>query len=211
MPDQELEALPVSALNQLLYCERRCALIHIEGVFTENAFTLEGRILHETADTPGYEVRQGVRTVRALPLYSRRLGMIGKADIVEFHQEPGAKPRPCPVDYKRGKRTRWDNDDVQLCAQALCLEEMLSRPVPSGAIFHAASKRRRDVDFTPELRAGTEQAVHRLRALIDSRRVPPAQLTPRCEGCSLHELCLPELARAAPRAASLARSLFLAD
>ncbi len=142
-------------MNHLLFCERRCALIHIEGVFQENAYTLEGRLRHEGADTPGYETRSGVRAVRALPLYSRRLGLAGRADIVEFHPRPEGGERPCPVDYKRGKRNRWENDDVQLCAQGLCLEEMLSVDVPRGAIFHAASKRRREVEFSRELRETT--------------------------------------------------------
>ena len=152
---EELEPLPLSALNHLLYCERRCALIHIEGVFEENAFTLEGSLRHEAADTPGYETRSGVRAVRALPLYSRRLGLSGRADIVEFSRAPGGRELPCPIDYKRGARRRWENDDVQLCAQALCLEEMLGVEVPRGAIFHAASKRRREVEFAPQLREAT--------------------------------------------------------
>src|SRR6266851_4889275 len=149
MAEEEIEPLALSALNHLLFCERRCALIHIEGVFVENAFTLQGGLLHEAADTPGYETRSEVRVVRALPLYSRRLGLSGKADIVEFTGQRGGGT-PCPVDYKRGARRRWDNDDVQLCAQAICLEEMLKVDVPRGAIFHAASKRRREVEFTKE-------------------------------------------------------------
>lgn len=215
MPDNlELEAaeddepLPLSALNHLLYCERRCALIHIEGVFVENAFTLEGRLLHDAADTPGYETRPPVRAVRALPLYSRRLGLIGKADIVEFIRAPGGAELPCPVDYKRGRRSRWDNDDVQLCAQGLCLEEMLGVHVPAGAIFHAASRRRRHVEFTPDLRRLTEEASRRLHDLVRSRHVPPAVLLPKCEGCSLKSICMPELFHRAPTVAAERRKLF---
>lgn len=189
----ELEPLPLSALNHLTYCERRCALIHIEGVFEENAFTLEGSLRHETTDTPGYETRAGVRAVRALPLYSRRLGLSGKADIVEFSRLPGGREQPCPVDYKRGRRRRWHNDDVQLCAQALCLEEMLGVKVPRGAIFHAASRRRREVEFTDGLREVTAQAARRLHELVRERRIPAAVLLPKCEGCSLKGVCLPEL------------------
>jgi CRISPR-associated exonuclease Cas4 len=200
---EEVEPLPLSALNHLLYCERRCALIHIEGVFVENAFTLQGGLLHETADTPGYETRSGVRVVRALPLYSRRLGLSGKADIVEF-----TRATPCPVDYKRGARRRWDNDDVQLCAQALCLEEMLRVEVPSGAIFHAASKRRREVEFTAELRVATIRAVARLHELIRLARIPAAVLKPQCEGCSLKAICLPELAERAEIVRAAGRHLF---
>jgi CRISPR-associated exonuclease Cas4 len=205
---EEGEPLPVSALNHLLYCERRCALIHIEGVFVENAFTLEGRFEHETADTPGYETRAGVRVVRALPIYSRRLGLAGKADIVEFRPRPGGGETPCPVDYKRGKRTRWENDDVQLCAQALCLEEMFGTQTPCGAIFHAASKRRREVQFTGELRRTTLEAVERLRGLIGSGRIPEARLSPQCDGCSLREACLPELSERTAEVAEAGRALF---
>lgn len=185
--------IPVSAINHFLFCERRCALIHVEGVFQENAHTLEGAFLHERADTPGVENRPGVRIVRALPLFSRRLGLTGKADIVEFHKQPDGSEVPLPVDYKRGPRRKWDNDDAQLCAQALCLEEMLATPVPAGAIFHAASKRRREVPFTPELRAMTETAIKHVRVLIASGRVPPAVLKPRCDGCSLRGVCMPEI------------------
>ncbi|MGH9674690.1 MAG: CRISPR-associated protein Cas4 [Bryobacteraceae bacterium] len=182
-------------MNHLLYCERRCALIHIEGVFVENVYTIEGTLIHQAADTPGYESAGG-RVVRALPLYSKRFRLTGKADIVEFRDGV-----PYPVDYKRGKRKKWTNDDVQLCAQALCLEEMLRVTVPRGAIFHAQSRRRREVEFTPSLRAETSSAIERLHKLIISRFTPPAELKPQCEGCSLHEVCLPELATFQPTAA----------
>jgi CRISPR-associated exonuclease Cas4 len=205
---EELEPLPLSALNHLLYCERRCALIHIEGVFAENAFTLQGTLLHETADTPGYSTQSGVRVVRALPLYSRRLGLSGKADIVEFSRGPGVRQTPCPVDYKRGARRRWENDDVQLCAQALCLEEMLGVEVPRGAIFHAASKRRREVEFTDRLREATVQAARRLHELVRQARIPPAVLMPQCEGCSLRGICMPELSQRAGMVRAASRGLF---
>jgi CRISPR-associated exonuclease Cas4 len=205
---EELEPLPLSALNHLLYCERRCALIHIEGVFEENAFTLEGSLRHEAADTPGYETRSGVRAVRALPLYSRRLGLSGRADIVEFSRAPGGRESPSPIDYKRGARRRWENDDVQLCAQALCLEEMLGLEVLRGAIFHAASKRRREVEFGPQLREATEQAAQRLHQLVRRARIPPAVLKPQCEGCSLKGICMPELSQRAEMVRTATRGLF---
>jgi len=211
MAAEELDPLPVSALNHLLFCERRCALIHVEGVFVENASTLEGRYGHETADTPGYETRAGIRVVRALPIYSRRLGLAGKADIVEFRPTPGGGEVPCPVDYKHGKKSRWENDDVQLCAQALCLEEMFSTQVPSGAVFHAASKRRREIEFTRGLRETTVKAVGRLRELVQQGRVPRAVLLPKCDGCSLKDLCLPELEHRSGAVASARRALFDAD
>jgi CRISPR-associated exonuclease Cas4 len=180
--------IPLSALNHFLYCPRRCGLIHVEGLFIENASTVEGQLRHETADTPGYESQPGVRVLRALPLFAHRLGLIGKADIVEFHGS-----RPFPVEYKRGKRKQWDNDDVQLCAQAFCLEEMFQVEVPKGAVFHASSRRRRDVIFAPPLRKQTEIAILAVRQLISSSAVPLPYLKPQCEGCSLHGACLPEL------------------
>jgi CRISPR-associated exonuclease Cas4 len=202
--DGELDStrLPLSALNHLVFCERRCALIHIEGVFIQNAFTVEGTFAHEAADLSGYEVKEGRRVVHALPLWSARLNLSGKADIVELIPVAELIPKsggsavefiPFPVEYKRGRRNRWQNDDIQLCAQALCLEEMFGTPVPAGAIFHVSSKRRRDVEFTPELRNQTESAVLRLHELIASRHIPQAVLLPKCEGCSLHESCMPEL------------------
>jgi len=200
--------LPLSALNHLVFCERRCALIHIEGVFVENAFTIEGNFVHEAADLSGYEVKEGVRVLHALPLWSTRLRLSGKADIVELLPNPGGSETPFPVEYKRGRRNRWLNDDVQLCAQALCLEEMLRVPVPRGVIFHASSKRRREVEFTPLVRGQTEAAVLRLHELVASARIPPAVLMPKCEGCSLHEVCMPELSMRRTEIESAGAQLF---
>lgn len=180
--------IPLSALNHFLYCPRRCGLIHVEGLFIQNAFTVEGQLRHETADTPGYESQPGVRVLRALPLFAHRLGLIGKADIVEFHGN-----RPFPIEYKRGKKKQWDNDDVQLCAQALCLEEMFQLEVPKGAVYHASSRRRREVAFTPSLRDQTADAIFAVRKLVSASAVPLPRLKPQCEGCSLHSTCLPEL------------------
>ena len=197
MPDDD-EVL-LSALNHFLYCERRCALIHVEGIFRQNAFTTEGTLHHEEADTPGYESQPGARVVRALPLFSGELGLSGTADIVEFRGRT-----PFPVEYKRGKRKQWSNDDVQLCGQALCLEEMFGVEVPAGAIFHAASKRRREVRFTNDVRERTRAAVKAVRELLRQRIVPPARLKPQCDGCSLRPDCLPELnAAAVTRAARM--------
>lgn len=188
------EPVLLSALNQFLYCPRRCALIHVEGVFNENAFTLEGRFLHDQADTPGVENRPGVRVVRALPLFSKRLELTGKADVVEFHRMNNGGEIPLPVEYKRGPRRKWDNDDAQLCAQAFCLEDMIGVSVPRGAIYHAASKRRREVEFTAELRELTTRTIENVRLMVSAGRVPSAELKPRCQGCSLRTFCLPETA-----------------
>ncbi len=192
MPEEVL----LSALNHYLYCDRRAALIHIEGIFRQNASTVEGSLRHEAADTPGYENRPGVRVLRALPVFSLTLGLSGTADIVEFHQGV-----PYPVEYKRGKRRAWDNDDVQLCGQALCLEEMFEREVPAGAIFHASSRRRREVAFGAGLRRQTLQAVQDLRRLLENQQLPPTRVKPQCDGCSLRPDCLPELDDRAVRSA----------
>lgn len=209
--DVEDALLPLSALNHLVFCERRCALIHVEGVFVENAYTIEGTLAHEAADLSGYEIKAGVRVTHALPLRSIRLKLTGKADIVEFRPNPGGSEVPFPVDYKRGHRNRWQNDDIQLCAQALCLEEMLLVGVPRGAIFHASSKRRREVAFTPQLRAQTEAAALRLHALIASRAIPAAVLLPKCEGCSLHAICMPELSLREAAIETAAADMFQTD
>ncbi len=211
------DLVPLSALNALLYCDRRAALRHLDGLFVHNEHTRRGDSLHRRADRAGFERRKGVRTERGLWVASRRLGLYGRADLVEFRREPGRR-RPgepavevaFPVEYKRGKARRWDNDDVQLCAQALCLEEMIGRPVPEGAVFHAVSKKRREVPFTAELRAETEAAVARLHALLGSGRVPPAVLKPQCRGCSLRGHCLPEAFGHPDRVAALGRDLFSA-
>ncbi len=211
------DLVPLSALNALLYCDRRAALRHLDGLYVHNEHTRRGDSLHRRADRPGFEKRKGTRTERGLWIASRRLGLYGRADLVEFRRDPGRK-RPgvspaetaYPVEYKRGKARRWNNDDVQLCAQALCLEEMLGRPVPGGSIYHAVSKKRRDVAFTPELRAETEAAVARLHALLASGRIPAPVLKPQCRGCSLRGHCLPEAFANPARVAAMGRGLFSA-
>jgi CRISPR-associated exonuclease Cas4 len=183
------ERVLISALNEYVYCPRRCAFKHVEGVFTPNAHTLSGTLDHENADRPGYETREGVKVLRALPLSNVRLGLSGRADWVEI----GEDGTPYPVEMKHGRRRSWDNDDIQLCAQALCLEEMLGRPCPAGAIYHSQSRRRREVFFDKVIRDKTEEVVRGTRALLQERRIPAAVLTPRCDGCSLRAQCLPEV------------------
>jgi CRISPR-associated exonuclease Cas4 len=193
------EPLILSALNDFLYCPRRCALHRIEGLWHANAYTVAGELAHQAADDPGYRqtldaAGGALRVERALPLYCRKLNLVGKADIVEFHADPAGGPAiPMPVDYKLGPRRKWDNDDVQLCAQAICLEEMFAVPVPAGAVYHVASRRRRAVDFTPPLRLLTLRTIEDVRDLLAAGAVPPAELRPQCEGCSMHGVCLPEL------------------
>ncbi len=185
--------LPISALQHLLFCERQCALIHIEGLWAENRLTVEGRHLHDKAhDGPG-EIRSGVRIARGLALRSFRLGLVGKADVVEFHADRALPTgRPFPVEYKRGRPKQHQADKVQLCAQGLCLEEMLGTTIPAGALFYGRTRRRMDVPFDAPLRRLTEDAASRLHALISSGRTPAAVREPKCESCSLLHLCLPE-------------------
>lgn len=189
-----MDTISLSLLNDFVYCPRRAALKAIEGVRSGNVHTVRGDIVHEHTDLAGYEVVRGTKLLRALPVCSTRLGLNGKCDIVE--QRPDGTLYP--VEFKIGKRRRWENDDAQLCAQALCLEEMFSGIVRGGAVFHADSKRRREVEFTPELRAATEAAIGALRRMIESGAVPAAELKPQCDGCSLREICLPEMAGAKP-------------
>lgn len=185
--------LPISALQHLLFCERQCALIHIEGLWAENRLTVEGRHLHDKAHEGRSETRAGVRIARGLALRSFRLGLVGKADVVEFHTDPEASAvRALPVEYKRGRPKKHDADKVQLCAQALCLEEMLRTVVPDGALYYGRTRRRLDVTFDQELRRLTEETSRRLHELIASRRTPRAIREPKCDRCSLLTLCLPE-------------------
>jgi CRISPR-associated exonuclease Cas4 len=191
---------PLSAVNQYLYCPRRAYLIHAEGIFVDNEHTLLGDQAHEHVDFPGYEQRAGWTLLRALPLYSDRLGLSGKADLVEVRRAPGGESiaELRPVEYKKGPKRRFDNDDAQLCAQAFCLEEMFGLGIEAGSIYHASSQKRRDVCFDELLRGKTRETITALRRLIETREMPPAELRPQCEGCSLHEICLPEAA-ARPR------------
>ena len=199
-----MDHLPLSLLNDYLYCERRAALKTVEGVRSANAHTAKGDIVHDHADLPGYEVAKGVTLLRALPVWSDVLGLSGKCDIVEQR----ADGTLFPVEYKSGKRRQWNNDDVQLCAQALCLEEMMGTAIPGGAVFHADSKRRREVPFTPELRALTHQTITALHELAAGGTVPPAVFKPSCEHCSLFDICLPRATSDAKRAARLSARLF---
>jgi CRISPR-associated exonuclease Cas4 len=180
------DTLPLSGLQHLAFCPRQWALIHLEQVWVENVRTAEGRLLHERADLPGAQRRAEVRTVRGMWLRSERLRLTGQADIVEF------RPEPYPVEYKRGKSKPNDCDTVQLCAQALCLEEMLQTTISRGAIFYGSPRRRLEVDFTPALRARTEALTASMHNLYRSRETPAAVPGPYCRNCSLINVCLPQ-------------------
>ena len=190
---QELDdPIPLSALQHAVYCLRQAALIHIEWLWAENRFTAEGRVLHEVPHEPANRKRGQIRRVMALPLACRRLNLVGVADLVEFHA--GADGEIAyPVEYKRGKAKLHRADEVQLCAQGLCLEEMTDKPVPEGALFYATTKRRVAVSFDAELRRLTEEAASQFGALFVAGRTPPAiYRADRCRACSLLELCRPK-------------------
>lgn len=175
----------MSGLQHLAFCPRQWALIHLEQAWAENRLTAEGRLLHERADLPGQSRRANLRTVRGMQLGSVRLRLSGRADIVEF------RPEPFPVEYKRGKRKPTDCDLVQLCAQALCLEEMLGVPVTEGAIFYGEPRRRIDVEFSPALRDRTEVLAATMHRLYAAHETPPALPAKHCARCSLIDVCLP--------------------
>jgi CRISPR-associated exonuclease Cas4 len=190
-PADSREPLPISALNHLLYCERRVALVHLEQVWANNRFTAEGNVLHEIAHSGADESQRGVRITRALPLVSIIHGMSGEADVVEFHKNG----KIVPIEYKRGKPKLHRADEVQLCAQALCLEEMLNVTISSGCLFYGETRRRTTVAFDEELRAVTIQAIERLHELIASRMTPLAVREKKCDKCSLIEICMPDAMR----------------
>ena len=191
MEYSEADFIPLSALQHYLYCPRQCALIHLEQVWTENAHTAEGRLLHEKADSGKTETRGDVKTVTGLLLRSTKLGLSGKADVVEFHCKEGAW-LPYPVEYKRGRPKKHDADRAQLCAQAMCLEEMLGLPVLEGALFYGKTRRRQAVTFAAELREQVRQTALDVHEMLRRGTTPLPVVDERCAACSLSEDCLPE-------------------
>lgn len=203
----EDDLIPLSALQHLLFCERQCALIHIEQMWSENLFTAEGRAMHEKVDTDSHEYRGDFRIEYGSPLRSLSLGLSGKADVVEFHKK-GNKWTPYPVEYKRGKAKKNNCDKVQLCAQAVCLEEMLSIEIPGGALFYGKTRRRQDVLFDNALRMKTEETAKRLHKLIESRITPKPVYSEKCKTCSLLNLCMPKTCGGQRSAAEYLMSAF---
>jgi CRISPR-associated exonuclease Cas4 len=187
------DLIPLSALQHYLYCPRQCALIHVEQAWAENRFTAEGRVLHEATSEIGHEKRRGVRVVTAMPLVSRRLGVSGIADLVEMHKTEVGHWRPFPVEYKRGKPKKHRADEVQLCAQAIALEEMFDVTLTDGALFYGETRRRITVSIDVGLRDLTAQIALQTRALLAGTQTPAAQFEARkCNACSLVELCQPK-------------------
>ncbi|MDZ7586037.1 MAG: CRISPR-associated protein Cas4 [Thiobacillus sp.] len=203
----ETDPIPLSALQHWAYCPRQCGLIHLEQAFADNIHTARGQAVHHLVDTPGYEIKSGVRVERALPLWSDRLSLIGKADLVEFHLDGSVYP----VEFKHGAKRQKLHDDLQLAAQAMCLEDMLGRPVPKGAIFHASSHRRREVAITPELRQLVIETAEAIRAMLASAKLPPPVNDSRCKECSLKEICQPEALAERARLKRLCGELFNAQ
>lgn len=189
----ESEYIMLSALQHFMFCPRQCALIHIEQQWAENRYTAEGKVLHERADSNKSEWQGEVRIVRSLPLCSQRLGLSGQADVVEFHGDG----RVYPVEYKRGKPKQDHCDEVQLCAQALCLEEMLCVQIECGALFYGQRRRRKEIRFDSPLRNLTGDVVAKTHQLLAGRKTPQAQYENKCDACSLYSLCLPKSCGAA--------------
>lgn len=190
----------LSALQHYLFCPRQCAMIHLEQTWDDNSLTMQGNILHERVHDSKREKRGDVITSYGLRLASTRLGLSGQADVVEFHKsESGCslpntrgKWQPFPVEYKRGRPKKDNCDTVQLCAQALCLEEMLDCRIPCGALYYGKERRRKDVLFDQSLRDETERCVTETHALLNSGTTPPPVADKRCGRCSLKERCLPD-------------------
>jgi CRISPR-associated exonuclease Cas4 len=178
--------IPISALNQYTFCPRRCWYMHVAHEFFDNAHTVEGTLLHERADSGEATRRGDLWQVRSVYLYSARYGLSGKADLIE--EQSG---EIYPVEYKKGRRGDWGNDQIQLCAQALALEEMLGREIPRGFLYYAATGRRQEVRFTEELRRETVETIAKVQELLRSGPRPPAFYMPKCKGCSLYRVCLP--------------------
>jgi CRISPR-associated exonuclease Cas4 len=198
--DESSDPIAISALQHWGYCPRQCALIHQEQAFADNLHTARGQAVHRLVDLPGDVNKAGIKIERALPLWSERLGLIGKADLVEVHPD-GTR---FPVEFKHGRKRRALHDDLQLAAQAICLEEMLGRAIPKGAIYHASSRRRREVEISSTLRDKVAETVAAIRAMLEAERLPPPANDARCPACSLIEICQPALvANYAQRVADL--------
>lgn len=204
--NEDIEPVMISALEHYSYCPRQCALIHIEQIFDENIYTLKGHMAHERVDQAMMRNEDDVRIERGLPLWSQRLGLTGKADVVEFHDTV-----PYPVEYKLGKQRKWQHEAIQVCAQALCLEEMTGCSVPKGAIYYCSSRVRREIVFDTQLRETVVQVAEEVRTILKRMVLPPAVNDQRCEKCSLVESCLPSIVAKPGRWQSYRAALFIPE
>ena len=196
------DLLPLSGIQHFLFCRRQWALIHIEQQWKENALTAEGRIMHQRADNPFFtETRKGVVIARSVPVASYRLGLSGVCDVVEFTASPdGVKlPNrdglylPSPIEYKRGREKHDHSDETQLCAQALCLEEMLSTTIPRGFLFYGETRHRVEIPFTVELRVLVKEMSDEMHNYFSRGYTPRVKPSKACRSCSLADICLPVL------------------
>lgn len=188
----EDEFIQLSSLQHYMFCPRQCGLIHVHGLWTENRLTARGRVLHERVDSGEEETRGDEHIVRSLNVYSREYGLSGRADVVEFRNERGSVV-PFPVEYKVGKPKPDDRDTVQLCAQAMCLEEMLGVTVPEAAMFYGKTRHRVRVDMDDDLRCKTISAIRSVHEMVEKREVPAGAYGKKCDTCSLYEDCMPKL------------------
>lgn len=187
---QDTRLIPLSALQHYAFCPRQCALIHNEQAWSENWLTAQGQQLHQRVDHGLPESRKGIRYERGVEVSAPQLGLIGKLDLLEIEIDSGA----CfPVEYKRGKPKQDPIDEIQLCAQALCLEEMLNISVPYGALWYWQTRHRHQIEFTDELRQQTDEIIKSTRSLLESGKTPKAKYEKKCQACSLYELCNPKL------------------
>ena len=196
------DLLPISGIQHFLFCRRQWALIHIENQWKENQFTAEGHILHEQVDDPYFtESRRNMFISRSVPVSSYRLGLTGICDVVEFMQDSNgvflpqkeSTYQPYPVEYKRGKPKREPVDEVQLCAQAICLEEMLSVSINEGAIYYGQTRHREPIRFTKELRLLVQKLSEEMHEYFTRKYTPKVKPTKACRSCSLNDICLPDI------------------
>jgi CRISPR-associated exonuclease Cas4 len=188
--DEDL--IQISALQHYAFCKRQCALIHIEQVWTENVFTAEGRIMHEKAHEENFRYEKGIKIESGVPIRSLKYGVTGKADIIEYRQNEKGERLPFPIEYKRGRPKIEDCDRIQLCAQAICIEEMTGLNVTEGDIFYGRTRRRCSVFFNKELRALTADSIDEIRGFLNKGITPAPDYSKKCESCSLADNCLPK-------------------
>lgn len=195
--------VPIAALEHYSYCPRQCALIHVEQTFEENLFTIRGSLVHERADSGRISTQGDVRILRAVPLWSDRYGLVGRADVVELHASG-----PVPVEYKSGRKAH-PHAAIQLCAQVLCLEEMFDAEIPVGGLYLAAARRRLTIQLDASLRARTVAIIEAVRSVLESQEVPAAPNDARCPACSLLNACLPSVVAESARVRGLQGALFV--
>lgn len=187
----EDDFIKISALQHYVYCPRQCGLIHVDDVWQENVFTVRGNILHEKVDTDTYETRGNTKTVRGLRIHSYKFGITGRCDVVEFKETEKGKV-VLPVEFKSGEPKEDLSDKVQLCAQVICLEEMLNTKISQGAFFYGKIRRRNVVEIDNELRSQTENIIASVREIVSTKKIPTAEYAAKCRNCSIESICQPK-------------------